>query len=547
MSSATRAARKQVEAIERLVAEQVGAVEHLEAGMLRPMLDVLNEAKRELQRDLRKWLSTVEDPTERFTAHHMRVMLRSIEGAISKLGVRLEDWINHRPLKATKLERAALEGMRAQQHKIGALAVKSLDSEIVRLGHVFGQSLVGPQLDVAAVVARGDRLMMKRFPSSAARYSMHTAEDLRFQIAVGVARGETFEQLVQRLRRIGGPTGPIAVRGIFGAPGAIIEDIPEGLFRRYRHFAERFVRTEMMKAYNTMHDASIKLANDERRPGSPKFERRCDETMDGRTCAFCMSMHGKIMRENEGPPWHPNAVFAGSTFVSYGDLKEIVKARYRGAAIRVTADQHSTTIGPNHPMLTARGMVRSADIREGDYLLYDRRNDLAWNGRHELDLEQVPSIENVAAAFRSVSGYTRIPIAGYDLHGDGIACHGEIEIVRPARQLLLVRNSGGIEKLRELDLVSADSVLQFKSRDGARDLCSDGVYLPSSCIMGGPDSWIAADDHFAWLRVSSISIGEFEGDAFDATTATSLYCSDGFVVSNCRGVTLAWRADWPEL
>jgi len=52
--------------------------------------------------------------------------------------------------------------------------------------------------------------------------------------------------------------------------------------------------------------------------------------------------------------------------------------------------------------------------------------------------------------------------------------------------------------------------------------------------MGGADSWVAADEHFYWAPVLSVASSWFDGRAFDATTESSLYCSDGFVVSNCR-------------
>ena len=304
---------EQAAGVRRLVREQVAAAERLEAGAVHPVLEVLLEARRELQRDLTKWLATVDDATERFTAHHMRVMLRSLEGTLDKLGIDFKRFVDGKKTRATKLERALLEGLDKGRHATGALSVKMLEQEIVKLGHIFEQSIVAPQLDVAAVLARGDHLLFKRQATSAARYGRKVAEDLRFQISVGVARGETFEQLVQRLRRMGGPTGPVAVRGIMGHPGAIVEDIPEGLFVRYRYFAERIVRTEMMRAYNVQHEEGIRQLNEQRAPGEPKWIRRWDSTADGRRCAQCRYLDGKLAPIGglfpdgiDAPPAHPN-------------------------------------------------------------------------------------------------------------------------------------------------------------------------------------------------------------------------------------------------
>ncbi len=299
--------KEQAAAVRRLVREQVAAAEQLEPLAVRPVLEVLLEARKEMRQALREWIATVDDPLERFTAHKLQVMLRALEGPIETLGIRLRDWVEpgRRPV-ASALDRAMLDGLRTGARKTGMLAVKNLETEIVRLGHIFGQSLTAPQLDIAAIIARGNKLLFRGEESSAARYAGKVGEDLRFQLAVGVARGETFEQLTQRLRRLGGPTGPVAVRGIFDHPSAIIEDIPEGLFKRYVGSAERLVRTEMMGAYNINHREGIRTLNAERDKGDPKWLRRCDEAMDARTCPMCHEMDGKILRKNEGPPWHPN-------------------------------------------------------------------------------------------------------------------------------------------------------------------------------------------------------------------------------------------------
>lgn len=341
--ASARATREQVDGVRRLVREQVAAVEHLEPAALKPVIEVFAQARKELQDDLRRWMRDVEDPTEQFTAYQWRVMLRSLEATLDTLGIKLEDMIERRPVRATKVERAMLDGLRKGTRHTGALSVKALESEIVRLGHIFGQSLVGPQVDQAIVLARGDRLLFKSkaLPSSAARYGGTVAEDLRFQLSVGVARGETFEQLVQRLRRIGGPTGPVAVRGIFGHPSAIIEDIPEGLFRRYRHFAERLVRTEMMNAYNIQHREGIRLLNEERAKGDPEYLRRWDASADSRVCDVCRWLNGKLARIGadfpggyDHPPAHPNCRCVELAWLASWPEIEEISSRIKGAAER---------------------------------------------------------------------------------------------------------------------------------------------------------------------------------------------------------------------
>jgi hypothetical protein len=256
-----RATESQVAAVRRLVREQVATVEKLEPQAMVPTLRVLAAARREMQHELAHWVGTVKDPTERFGPHQLRVLLRQLEGTIEALGANFERFVANRPTKATAAERALLDTLKKGTHSTGHLAVKNLEAEITKLGHMFGESIVAPNISAASVVSRGERLLLKRSESSAARYATNIAADLRFQLGVGVARNETFEQLTQRLRRLGGPRGPVAVRGIFGTPSAIIEDIPEGLFVRYRHFAERIVRTELMHEYNIQHIEGIRELN----------------------------------------------------------------------------------------------------------------------------------------------------------------------------------------------------------------------------------------------------------------------------------------------
>ena len=237
-------------------------------------------------------------------------------------------------------------------------------------------------------------------------------------------------------------------------------------------------------------------------------------------------------------PRHPNAVFEGSTFTAYGKLEEIVRARYDGPAVILTCGggQYRTTIGPNHPMMTNRGMVKAAELTKADKVLYDlgRENpDRAWlAGKY--DSKQVVSVENIFQSCLSVGSDLTITTAGSNLHGDRVFCESEIEVIDSARSLLGVFDSCGIEKLRHNNFVGTNPNLISKPGLNSSQFSFDRVYLPSASSVSSPDNWILADDRFVWLDIHDISFGEFRGYAYDATTYSSLFCSDGFVVSNCR-------------
>lgn len=238
---------------------------------------------------------------------------------------------------------------------------------------------------------------------------------------------------------------------------------------------------------------------------------------------------------------HPNAVFGGSTFAPYGALVESRRAAYHGPAIRVrTTDGHETTIGPNHPMLTSRGMTMAQALRKGDQLAYDRRSDpLRTVGGGEEDSQQVPAVQDVFEALRAVSPHARVPCSRDDLHGDGAFCEGEVEVVWPARELLKVGDAPDVEHVRELDLPGTDVGLLPEIGEGSALAYHRRVVAAAS---GGVGS-VGGSGHFVLLTVASVEKLHYFGAAFDHTTETSLYCSDGFVVSNCGRVGSAITDD----
>jgi len=94
-----------------------------------------------------------------------------------------------------------------------------------------------------------------------------------------------------------------------GEPGAVVETITEGLFRRYRYWAERIARTETTAAY--AHQAHA--AQWEARKHVPDLQRRWDASVDGRNCMECRRLDGQVVDFGErfsngstDAPAHPN-------------------------------------------------------------------------------------------------------------------------------------------------------------------------------------------------------------------------------------------------
>ena len=130
-------------------------------------------------------------------------------------------------------------------------------------------------------------------PSCSKPYSF-PQQQIRRQLAIGVARNETIDRMTERLRKMGGP------RSI---------DSASGLFSRFRYQAERLVRTEVMNAYNEVHHAGLELAKAQ----EPGIQKRWDATRDLRRCKICRGLHGKIAELDQlfdgkyrSAPAHPN-------------------------------------------------------------------------------------------------------------------------------------------------------------------------------------------------------------------------------------------------
>jgi len=302
---------EQVEAVRRLVRESVASVDALAPEAMRAVMPALLAARDEMRADLLTWLKNAPDGKERFTAFQKKQALRALESSLDRVG---------------ELEPAMGQALAKSRKLTGPLAVKNLETEIARLSSIFDGGIpTMPQIDVAAVLAQGQKLLWRRHETSARRYADAVGDDIRNQFAIGVAKGETFEQLVTRLRRLNDPAAK--KRGI--DPGADAAGIADGLFRRDKHMADRLVRTEMMHAYNVQHDEAIKQADERRPEGDDEYLRKWDATADTRLCPLCREFDGTVARIDgafaggiKTPPRHPYCRCTVLAWMArWGDMK----------------------------------------------------------------------------------------------------------------------------------------------------------------------------------------------------------------------------------
>jgi hypothetical protein len=269
-----------------------------------------------------------------------------------------------------------------------------------------------------------------------------------------------------------------------------------------RQRANTIARTETIEAQAVGLESSWNQAQEEGliEEGTKKKWLSFD---DSRTSNICLGLDGQtvdmgepfaspIVGEIDHPPAHPNAVFSGSTFAPYAGLIEMVRADYRGPGVRIYAGNYRTVIGPNHPMLTSRGMVRAVELKSGDNLAYDERNDRT----------PMPKVEGAYSVVVHMSKH-RIRCSDHELHGDRKFCTGPADSILAEEYPLPVFSPTELEQAK------------------------DGVLA----------------DYLTWVKVDRTVVCEFQGAAFDASTKAGLYCSDGFVVSNCRSTMVL---EFPE-
>lgn len=159
--------------------------------------------------------------------------------------------------------------------------------------------------------------LLHRYATSVDRYGAHMIGVIRRDLQAGIVRGATFEEMTSLLVGKRGPRGMVSLAARQRADGTVErlreERIQEGLFVRYRGWANRIVRTEGMYAMNTGADEEV-LAQRQR---FPDLKRKLIETFDRRTARDSYEAHGQVRapgelfhdgkgRHYERPPGRPN-------------------------------------------------------------------------------------------------------------------------------------------------------------------------------------------------------------------------------------------------
>ncbi len=288
----TEYARREVR---RLLASVAAEVADLPAPTLRELMPVLKTAQRELERDLMLWLQRIDDGGQRFTSFHYRAFLRQTRQAMKTIG-------EIAPRMATALERGSV--------RAAGLSNRVLSKEMARLSRAFGDpaNLVSalPEIDIPTVgrLLERNNWLIRKYPAKSRRYTEKAQQTIRRQMAVGVTRGETIDQLALRVMKL--RPRPGGFFGLQAGSDAVARDMSAGLFKGRYWDAERLVRTELMNVYNAHHQVALSDWTEE----EPDAMKRWDASSD-RHCMLCRDMDGRTVAVGESfpfgnPPRHPN-------------------------------------------------------------------------------------------------------------------------------------------------------------------------------------------------------------------------------------------------
>lgn len=139
------------------------------------------------------------------------------------------------------------------------------------------------------------------------------------------------------------------------------------------------------------------------------------------------------------PPAHPGCVLPGN-IVAVPGLVAAAKSFYRGRVVEIeTRGGRRLTVTQNHPVLTNRGWLAAQFLRHGDQVVAHVRPERIASCVNPYYHHVPATVEQIFSALVETPGMatTAVPVAVEDLHGDGGAVEGEIEIVGPDRELLM--------------------------------------------------------------------------------------------------------------
>jgi len=244
--------KRQEEIVQQTLQHAVEAVRSIPNSALASFLPHLKLAQEALIKDLKAW-EMKQDGAARYTAHVKRSALAQLEAAMAEIEA----------LAPTMYNTLLSSGMKA-----GEAGLTAMEKQLSSLNAMFEGSMVPVSFDRAAILSGGEKLLLNKYPSSAARYAGKIRDDVRRHLAVGTLQQKSISEMATKM----------------------YEEIPH-VFKNAKFNAMRLVRTEVMNSYNEMHLQGLQEAHEE----DSDVKMRWDASYDFRRCPECGSLDGKIV------------------------------------------------------------------------------------------------------------------------------------------------------------------------------------------------------------------------------------------------------------
>ena len=251
----------------------------------RELLEMLERADAELrlrlEREARRY-----GPTERFTGAGLLAYQRQTQFVIDFVRRRLDRMSS----------RQARRNIRSGWFDaVGLLA---------RLEEAYSGSVRPLRIDTARMMNERTRgvlaSLLQQHATSMDRYGEVLERRMRQTLQTNLLAGGTFSQAVDQLVTLRGPRGMVPMVSRDLGDGTVerirLEHIPEGLFRRYRYWAMRIIRTETAYAQNGAAYEALHAARDH---DFPDMQKKILAMMDRRTYPDSIAVHGQIRDLND--------------------------------------------------------------------------------------------------------------------------------------------------------------------------------------------------------------------------------------------------------
>lgn len=146
--------------------------------------------------------------------------------------------------------------------------------------------------------SRSETSLLSQRATSVDRYGNAMIAEFERRMRRGLIAGLSQRDMVNELCGHGGPAGTVSLAARetpAGVVRTVEEEIPEGLFVRYRSWAWRIVRTETARAYSVARMDGLF----EQRQEFPALRKKILATFDNRTAMDSVLVHGQIRRLEE--------------------------------------------------------------------------------------------------------------------------------------------------------------------------------------------------------------------------------------------------------